>query len=100
MLKESVDREETRNILEIVREEEQRNDDIRAKAGTDLILGDILDVKDTSTEQSFNREQVQEQEQVFRRFLPIVYLIDIVMIGTRARTRTRKRKRKRRRESR
>lgn len=69
------DKDEVDKILALVKEEESRNEDIRRQNinsqstsvnlySAHLAAADLLDLGDTPMEQSFNREQVQEQEQV------------------------------------
>jgi CTP synthase (UTP-ammonia lyase) len=54
-------------ILNTIREEEQQTELLKkASSGKMVNLGaaDAVDTKDVAAEQSYNREQVQEQEQV------------------------------------
>jgi hypothetical protein len=62
---------ETTAILELIREEESRSDQIKQQmksaaspVAKNLAAADLLDENGIQVEQSFNREQVQEQEQV------------------------------------
>lgn len=80
MLVAAEDKEETGKILDIVREEERRNDALRQHTkAPPLVLAEVLDANATSTEQSFNREQVQEQEQV-RYMFSLYFYCTILML--------------------
>lgn len=54
-------------ILNTIREEEQQTELLK-RAGNvkiaDVAAADAVDTKDVASEQAYNREQVQEQEQV------------------------------------
>jgi hypothetical protein len=53
-------------ILNTIREEEQQTELLKRASSTMLTIAaaDAVDSKDVAAEQSYNREQVQEQEQV------------------------------------
>lgn len=66
------DLKETQEILDLIREEEARTTQLKSviKAQAKLLAAaDALDENGVAVEQSFNREQVQEQEQVCTKLI-------------------------------
>lgn len=61
MLALELDRRTADFILSLIREEETKNDQLRLQYQNTVLAADP---SEAASEQSFNREQVQEQEQV------------------------------------
>jgi hypothetical protein len=62
-----MDKKTAEFILSLIKEEELKNDELKKQAAT--LVADILETNESAAqEQTFNREQVQEQEQVIKTF--------------------------------
>jgi hypothetical protein len=66
LLSSEVDGKTATYILSTIREEEQQTEMLKRQTATVAAIGaaDAIDTSGVAAEQSFNREQVQEQEQV------------------------------------
>jgi hypothetical protein len=66
-------------ILSLIKEEETQNDVIKRQSMIvpNIAAADALDSNGVAAEQSFNREQVQEQEQVCHFFFNLLLLFSL-----------------------
>jgi hypothetical protein len=65
ILQVDIDKKTAEYILALIREEEKRSDEIKqqSRSVVEIAAADAIDLNGVAAEQSFNREQVQEQEQ-------------------------------------
>jgi hypothetical protein len=70
LLSSEVDGKTATYILSTIREEEQQTEMLKRQTASVAAIGaaDAIDTSGVAAEQSFNREQVQEQEQVRNLF--------------------------------
>lgn len=78
MLQDDTDRKIAEYILNLIREEEKRSDELKrqAKAIANVAKADTLDLNGIAAEQVFNREQTNEQEvQVEQEQVRVWYIV-------------------------